>query len=614
MKTSAKRRRDKIQLDAVEQLLELDALRPRHLLILLRGLRGNLLVSVGSSIVLGFSEAMILLQLARLGIGAVGVDLDMNSLAWMNDVAPPLIGLITLVLIRLVVALLRLRAVSTIRGTLTRTFRTVFLKNYAIASWSQKSTVTDGEVNHLVVTASSKMAGHANALMAALGDLIVVVSLVSVAMVTNPLTSGVLVMAMFTLALLMVPLRRVAQRKSSQNVLNERRLATLCGELPRLRDDLSAFGVSEQASKVVLDGSNEEVRFAERTRVFIGSVPHFLSAFTYFTLAVIVSIIGESDPTNAAASAPVLLVLLRALTYSQGLQNASLTVANFLPILDDFRQTVSGLRCSSVRWGNETISQLESISLHGISATYPGTQDVSIRVDNIVLRSGDRVALLGTSGSGKSSFLKVVAGLLEPSSGKILVNGVPREVLREETWHRCVGFLPQFPNLVEGSLGENVRFLRDGIDGSQVRYAIRGAALTDAVVGTDELMGFETPRISQGLSGGQVQRVGFARSVAGNPSLLLLDEPTSALDRGARATVIQTALEDAAFSIVVVATHDFGTAALCNRALIFEEGAIIYDGPVPREFVENMASKEGQLEDQSADDLLGQQGHDRLRS
>lgn len=202
------------------------------------------------------------------------------------------------------------------------------------------------------------------------------------------------------------------------------------------------------------------------------------------------------------------------------------------------------------------------------------TRDVAGRriVDDIsiVVPQGDVLAIVGPSGAGKSSFLRLLNRLDEPTGGSFYVDGrdyreIPPRVLR-----RRLGMVMQTPFLFPGTVADNIRF------GPRQQ----GEALTDAAI--DQLLeqvavpGFAARNVAT-LSGGEAQRVAFARCLANSPEVLLLDEPTSALDDAAKhgiEALVREIVEARRLTCLIV-THDTAQAArLAERVMVIEKGKL----------------------------------------
>lgn len=196
--------------------------------------------------------------------------------------------------------------------------------------------------------------------------------------------------------------------------------------------------------------------------------------------------------------------------------------------------------------------------------------DVSIDVQR-----GDVLAIVGPSGSGKSSFLRMLNRLDEPTSGRVFLDGhdtrhIPPRILRQR-----VGLVMQAPNLFPGAVADNIRF------GPAQRGETMPADQVDALLENVGLAGYG-PRDVSHLSGGEAQRVSVARTLANKPDVLLLDEPTSALDDAAEQEVealLCRIMDDEDLTCLVV-THDMAQAArMANRVMVMAEGRLVTIGP-----------------------------------
>jgi putative ABC transport system ATP-binding protein len=200
---------------------------------------------------------------------------------------------------------------------------------------------------------------------------------------------------------------------------------------------------------------------------------------------------------------------------------------------------------------------------------------VLIRDANFELRKGDVLAITGRSGSGKTSLLRLLNRLDEPTSGTVFVEGQDYHTIEPRELRRKLGMVTQRPYLFPGSVSDNLRF----------GPAQRGEILaSEAIADLLALVGLKSyaSRDVANLSGGEAQRVSVARTLANSPLVLLLDEPTSALDDAAKFEVesaIQKIVQEQGLTCVVV-THDVAQAArLAGRALVLESGRIVRDGP-----------------------------------
>ncbi|MER7499514.1 thiol reductant ABC exporter subunit CydD [Nonomuraea pusilla] len=218
------------------------------------------------------------------------------------------------------------------------------------------------------------------------------------------------------------------------------------------------------------------------------------------------------------------------------------------------------------------------IRLEHVTVRYPGRDVPALRDVSLTIAPGERVALVGESGGGKSTLLHLVMGFVTPSEGRVLVDGVDLRELDPAAWRSHLAFVPQRPHLFATSVADNIRLGTPGASLDEVRRAAESAHAAGFV---DELpQGFDTVLGERGanLSAGQRQRVALARAFCRpGASVLLLDEPTARLDGRSEAAVVSATAELAEGRTAVVVAHRPAMIALADRVVRVQDGLIVSD-------------------------------------
>jgi ATP-binding cassette subfamily C exporter for protease/lipase len=219
------------------------------------------------------------------------------------------------------------------------------------------------------------------------------------------------------------------------------------------------------------------------------------------------------------------------------------------------------------------------IALEEVSAVPPGARVAVLRNLSLRMRPGDVVGIVGPSGAGKSSLARLLVGIWSPSSGHVRLDGADVHAWPREDLGPYIGYLPQDIGLFEGTVAENIaRF--GPLDDAKIVTAARLAGVHDLVLHLPQ--GYETPVGVDGgaLSGGQRQRIALARTLYGDPTLLVLDEPNSNLDEvGEAALVAAIAQAKARGATVIFVSHSARLIGVADKLLALREGQLNAYGP-----------------------------------
>ncbi|MCE4536488.1 type I secretion system permease/ATPase [Pelomonas sp. P7] len=231
------------------------------------------------------------------------------------------------------------------------------------------------------------------------------------------------------------------------------------------------------------------------------------------------------------------------------------------------------------------------VGLHDVGFAYPaaaphagqhaaeGTAPKVLRNVTLRLEAGERVAILGRIGSGKSTILRLLGGLYQPTEGMVEVDGIDLRQVDPAEFRSRVGFVSQEPRLFVGTLRDNVLMGRAHLDAGRLVEVAKLTGLDRVVAGHP--MGWDLPvgEMGQLLSGGQRQLVALARALVTKPQILLMDEPTSSMDAQSEMAFLRQLRDAAGSATLVVVTHRPAVLELVQRIVVVDGGRVVMDGP-----------------------------------
>ena len=218
------------------------------------------------------------------------------------------------------------------------------------------------------------------------------------------------------------------------------------------------------------------------------------------------------------------------------------------------------------------------IAFDGVTFGYAGAEQPLYRDFTLIVAPGERVALVGATGAGKSTFVKLLQRLYDVQGGRILIDGHDVAKVSQASLRQAIAVVPQDPALFHRTIGENIAYARPDATAAEIALAARRARAHDFIMRLPK--GYETLVGERGvkLSGGERQRVAIARAFLADAPILVLDEATSSLDVETERQV-QAAMEELmAGRTTIVIAHRLSTIRGADRILVFEGGRIIEEG------------------------------------
>jgi ATP-binding cassette, subfamily B, bacterial PglK len=348
---------------------------------------------------------------------------------------------------------------------------------------------------------------------------------------------------------------------------------------------------------VLLDGSqpaycevyrhaDQALRRAQGENVFIAQSPRFsMEALGMVTIAVLAFALSR-QPHGVSAGLPILGALAlgaqRLLPALQQVYGAWAAIAGSHASFEDTVDLLDQpLPPDAMVPRPAPLPFRDEIKFDDVSFRYTNDGPWVIDHLNLVIPKGARVGLVGGTGSGKSTTLDLLMGLLSPSKGSIAIDGLVLGGGAVRAWQACIAHVPQSIFLADTSLLQNIAFGTppDAIDLERVRLAAQRAQIFEFIDSTQE--GFETMVGERGvrLSGGQRQRIGIARALYKEASVLVLDEATSALDNSTERSVMDAIDGLSRDLTVIMIAHRLSTVRRCDTIVELEHGKVVAQAP-----------------------------------
>jgi ATP-binding cassette subfamily B protein len=255
---------------------------------------------------------------------------------------------------------------------------------------------------------------------------------------------------------------------------------------------------------------------------------------------------------------------------SSQIQRAAASQKRINEFLDIKSELIPGKQISQPIQGKWTFRDL--------CFTYPGSDRAVLKVINLEINAGESVALLGTTGSGKSTIALLMARFYDPVAGEILLDDIPLRDWDIQLVRKHLGFVPQDVFLFSTTIADNIRFGQDDLTEEQMKQAARYADVYDNIMDFPDQ--FETILGERGvtLSGGQKQRVSLARALAKNPRMLVLDDCLSAVDTHTEHKILKHLKNIMQDKTSLIISHRVSSAKLANRVFVLQDGLIVEQG------------------------------------
>lgn len=459
--------------------------------------------------------------------------------------------------------------------------RRALARGYVEATCAHRTRLPEGYLQQLIGEYSQSLSGALQQFCALVTAAATLGVLVVVPLLIDPGAGALVIPVVGAGLLLMVPLTSMLRRDAVKRAAVQREMATFTAQLSRLADEIEAFDVGGRTTELLDHSITRAERFVRRIHFYEAVTPvlYQLSALALLLAAIAVALVFQ--PADRSDIALVALLTLRVLTYGRqvlhSLQQGS-ALSPFVETIDEELREITANRRSR---GNIVAVGFDGLEITNLSFAYPGGEPI-LRDLTLRLEPGEAVAIVGPSGEGKSTLCALLMGMRAPTSGSIATGTTPIDTVDPGRWAKLAAYVPQDPQLMRGTISENICLFRRGFTQDEVENAARKAHIHEEILelpgGYDAVVG----PAERGLSGGQRQRLVIARALLGNPKLLLLDEPSSALDARSEALIVETLAELKGGTTILCVTHRTAALAVCDKAFQLRNGLLAPLDPAGR--------------------------------
>ena len=334
--------------------------------------------------------------------------------------------------------------------------------------------------------------------------------------------------------------------------------------------------------------TSHTLAFSQGTNTALTQVPVYLMQLIAFgSMISLVLYLISSHSGELGLILPILsvygLATFKLIPAFQHIYSSLGAIKSNIPALESIQEDLNDsnkISLESNKKDSRFLRLNKSVSLRNISFCYPGKDELILKQINITISANSVVGIVGPTGSGKSTLINILLGLIEPKTGKLFVDQKKINERNRRSWQNSIGYVAQNIFLSEGSVAENVAFgiPKEEIKLDKVYKSLELANILDHVMSLENGINTKVGERGIKLSGGQQQRIGIARALYNESNVLILDEATSSLDGHTEKVIMNSILEFSGKKTIIMIAHRLKTVERCDQIFLINEGLLVDQG------------------------------------
>lgn len=443
------------------------------------------------------------------------------------------------------------------------------------------------ELGKTILSEVSQVVGNGiNPLIEVISKGVITIALILLLIIADPKLALIVGLSLGgTYALIFYFSRKYLNRIGKDRLRNNRLRFTVVGEAFGAIKEIKVGGYEKNYVKRYEDPA-KNYALSVAASVILRQIPRYILEIIAFggIMIVILYLMVQTGSFNNALPIISLYVFAgyRLLPSLQQIYSSLSQLAFIGPSLNSLSNDIKNLKFLKLEQTSKILSFNNEISLKNICFNYPNTSRTTLKDINLSIQAKTIVGLVGATGSGKTTIVDIILGLLEAQKGTLEIDGHVITKTNIRSWQKSIGYVPQNIFLFDDTIASNIALGNESknIDQAEIEKVCKIANLHEFIV--NELPEQYQTKIGERgirLSGGQRQRIGIARALYNNPKVLILDEATNALDNVTEKAVMD-AINNLSRSItIIMISHKLNSVRKCNNIYIFEKGKVISQGP-----------------------------------